>query len=240
MTPKERSELARALAAIELPHPMLERRLIRRRRFGLVVMIGACLVLAPWIAWLMFELPMDFTARHWRGVWVGLDIVELAAFAATAWAAWFQRQIVILLMILTGTLLVCDAWFDVALEFGTHGFTSSVVLALLVELPVAFLLFNGARRLVRLTVHGVMRLQGVAGPLPHLWQIPLFADGLAEALPYRRRAATPEGRSASELGPLPRVRPLAPAPAFDLDGVRRPGVPCAPRRRGSALGHQRR
>ena len=31
----------------------------------------------------------------------------------TAWALWRERQIVILLLVLTGTMLCCDAWFDV-------------------------------------------------------------------------------------------------------------------------------
>jgi hypothetical protein len=198
MTQEERRELARALAVIELPHPILERGLIRRRRLGLVAMVGVCLVLTVWIAILVLKLPTDFTARHWRTVWVGLDIAELAAFAATAWAAWRQRQIVILLMVFTGTLLLCDAWFDMVLEFGTPGFTAAVVSAVVAEVPLALLLFNGARRLVQLTLHGVMRLQGIGGPLPHLWRIPLFADGLAEALPERVRAVTVGGRSSSE------------------------------------------
>jgi hypothetical protein len=198
MSPEERRELARALAAIDLPHPMLEPRQVRRRRLGLVVMVGVCLVLAGWIAILVLELPTDFTARHWSAVWVGLDVAELVAFAATAWAAWRQRQILILFMIFTGTLLLCDAWFDLVLEFGTPDFTMAVISALVAELPLAFLLFNGARRLVRLTVHGVMHLQGISGPMPHLWRIPLFADGLAEALPERMRSVTVAGRSSSE------------------------------------------
>ena len=32
-------------------------------------------------------------------------------------AAWHQRQILIFLMVVTGTLLVCDAWFDLALAY---------------------------------------------------------------------------------------------------------------------------
>ena len=198
MSPEERRELARALAVIELPHLVVDPRYIRRRRLGLVAMTGVCVVLAGWIAILVIKLPTDFTARHWPTVWVGLDIAELAAFAATAWAAAKQRQIVILLMVFTGTLLLCDAWFDLVLQFGTSGFTMAVLSAVVAELPLAFLLFNGARRLMRQNVHGIMRLQGIAGPLPHLWRIPLFAEGLAEALPERVRGVTAVGHSSSE------------------------------------------
>ena len=185
MTPDERRRLARALAAIDLPHPLIDPRLRRRRRFGLMFMVACCLGLAVWIAILILTLPGHYTSRDWRAVWVGLDVAELAGFAATAWAAWTQRQILIFLMIVTGTLLVCDAWFDLALDYGSRGFAMSLVSALAAELPLAFLLFSSARRLVRVTIQTMMRLSGVAGPVPPLWRIPLFARGLEEVLPDR-------------------------------------------------------
>ena len=201
MSQEERNELARALAKIDLPHPMMDPRMARRREVGLLVMMGCCLVLAAWIAFLMLNLPTHFTARHWRGAWVGLDIAELAGFAATAWASWFQRQVVILFMIFTGTLLLGDAWFDVSLDYGTPDFRTSLISALVAELPLALLLFLGARRLVRITVHAVMRLEGIQAPVPPLWRVPLFADGLEEALPARFRS---RGASASQPQPASR------------------------------------
>jgi len=134
-------------------------------------------------------LPGHYTSHNWRTVWVGLDVAELAGFAATAWAAWHQRQVVIFLMIVTGTLLVCDAWFDLALDYGSSGFTMSLASALAAELPLALLLFAGARRLVRVTIQTVMQLSGITGTVPPLWRIPLFADGLEEALPAPLRRA---------------------------------------------------
>ena len=187
MTRDERRELARALAAIDLPHPLLDPRLRRRRRLGLLIMTVCCVALAAWIVILLQTLPGRYTSSDWRGVWVGLDIAELLGFAATAWAAWHQRQIVIFLMIVTGTLLVCDAWFDLALDYGSSGFTASVLSAVLAELPLAFVLFAGARRLVRVTLETVMELSGGSGPAPPLWRVPLFADGLQECLPSRLR-----------------------------------------------------
>jgi hypothetical protein len=198
MSAEERGELARALARIDLPHPMSDPRQLRRRRLGLMVMTSACVILAVWIGLFIKTLPIHFTVRHWRGVWIVLDLAELLAFAATAWAAWRQRQIVVVLMIVTGTLLLCDAWFDVALEYGTKGFRMSVVLAAVVEVPFAIMLFAGARRLIRLSVYSLMRLEGVTGPLPPLRRIPLFADGLEEALPHRfRQSVTPKDRVSS-------------------------------------------
>ena len=187
MTPDERRQLAHALAAIDLPHPLIDPRLRRRRRFGLLFMMACCLGLAAWIAILIVILPERYTSSDWRAVWIGLDIFELAGFAATAWAAWHQRQVLIFFMIITGTLLVCDAWFDLALSYGSSGFTMSVVSAVLAEFPLAFMMFAAARRLVRVTVQSLMHLEGVTGPAPALWRIPLFADGLEEALPARLR-----------------------------------------------------
>jgi hypothetical protein len=187
MTHDERRELARALAAIDLPHPLLDPRVRRRRRLGLLVLTACCVGLAGWIAILILTLPVRYTSSDWRAVWVGLDVAELLGFAATAWAAWHQRQIVIFLMVMTGTLLLCDAWFDLALDYGSSDFTQSILSAVLVEIPLAFLLFASARRLVRVTFETIMQLSGGFGPAPPLWRVPLFADGLQECLPARLR-----------------------------------------------------
>ncbi len=195
MTPDERRQLARTLAAIDRRHPLIDPRLRRRRRFGLLFMTACCLALAAWIAILILTLPMRYTSHDWRGVWVGLDIAELAGFAATAWAAWHQRQILIFLMVVTGTLLICDAWFDLALAYGSRGFTMSLVSAFVVELPLAVLLFTSARRLVRVTMQTMMQLSGIAGPVPPLWRIPLFAHGVEEALPARLRQLSTQPRA---------------------------------------------
>jgi hypothetical protein len=195
MSRDERRELARALAAIDLPHPLLDPRVRRRRRFGLIFTVACCVGLAAWIAILIRTLPGHFTSRDWRAVWVGLDIAELAGFAATAWAAWHQRQVVIFFMIMTGTLLLCDAWFDLALDYGSSGFMTSIITAVLVEFPLAFMLFAAARRLVRVTVKSLMQLEGVPGPVPPLWKVPLFADGLEEALPARLRPRSGQARA---------------------------------------------
>lgn len=187
MSPQERRELARALAAIDMQHPLTDPRLLRRRRFGLVFMTGCCVVLAAWIAILILTLPGHYTSTDWRTVWVGLDVAELAGFAATGWAAWQQRQIVIFFMIMTGTLLLCDAWFDVTLDYGSRGFTISIATAVLAELPLSLMMFAAARRLVRVTIQTLMQLAGIVGPVPPLWRVPLFAYGLEECLPARFR-----------------------------------------------------
>jgi hypothetical protein len=195
MTPDQRRELARALAAIDLPHPLVDPRVRRRRQFGLLFMTVCCIGLAAWIAILILTLPSHYTSSNWRVVWVGLDIAELIGFAATGWAAWRQRQIVILFMVMTGTLLLCDAWFDLALDYGSSSFTASILSAVLAEFPLAFILFFSARRLIRVNVEILMQLTGTVGSVPPLWRVPLFADGLQECLPARMRQPAGDARA---------------------------------------------
>ncbi len=124
----------------------------RERRMALLVSAACCVVLAGWIVLLAATLPHRFDAHHWRTVWVNFDVFLLAAFIATAWAIWRQRQVLILLLVVIGTMLCCDAWFDVGTSLATSGFTISLLSAVFAELPLAFLAFAGARRLLRATV----------------------------------------------------------------------------------------
>jgi hypothetical protein len=137
--------------------------LARERRLALLVSAACSIVLAGWIVVLAATLPHQFDAHHWRAVWVIFDVFLLAAFAATAWAIWRQRQVLILLLVLIGTMLCCDAWFDVATSLATSGFGISLLSAVLAELPLAFLAFAGARRLLRATVAAGILAGAMAG-----------------------------------------------------------------------------
>jgi hypothetical protein len=175
MTPGERRQLARMLAGIDYPHPLLD--LNRGRRLGALFSTIACVVLVAWIVVLVLTLGKHYTATHWRLAWIGFDIVELVGFALTGWAFWRGRQIVIACLLVTGTLLCCDAWFDVILDLGTHGMWMSIGSAVIVELPIAFLLLNAARRLIRLSALVAISTGREAESLPSLWRIPLLGLG---------------------------------------------------------------
>jgi hypothetical protein len=187
MSPEERRHLAQLLAAFDEPHILRDQRFQRRRRLSLMFFMGGCVILAAWIAVLAITLPIDYKASHWRGAWVGFDMGLLAAFAATAWAAWRERQVLIICLAVTGTLLLCDAWFDLILDLGSSDVWVSLATAVFAELPLAFMMFTAARRLVRMSVGVVMALEGIEGPVPPLWKIPLFAEGLVGTLPARYR-----------------------------------------------------
>jgi hypothetical protein len=184
MSPAERRRLAHALARVDYSHPLLGISLARGRRLGALVSIVACAVLIGWIIVLGLTLHRSFHTQHWKGAWIGFDFLLLLAFAATGWAFWRGRQIVIACLVVTGTLLVCDAWFDVVLDAGTPDLWVSIASALIVELPLAFLMFNAARRLIRLSALIAVGQAGDSSSrdglpedtLPPLWKIPLFGS----------------------------------------------------------------
>jgi hypothetical protein len=206
MSPKERAKLMRTLAVIDMPR-LSSPGSTRRRKLFLLGTIVCCVVLAVWIGVLAVTLPRYYRAGGWRGAWVGFDVAELAAFAATAWAAWRGRQVLIMCLTVLATLLLCDAWFDVTLNLRTSGFLVSLLSALLIEIPLAVIAILGARRLLRLTIARIRRREGLVGPVPSLWKIPLFGPDEGGLL----RDPAP---SAPAPPPAPSVPP--PSPPADL------------------------
>lgn len=194
---EELAELQRALAALATRRRGRTAQYERRRTIALAVIVTCCVALAAWTGLLAATLPHYYRAGGWRGAWVGFDIVLLAAFAATGWAAWRRRQVLIICLVVLATLLCCDAWFDVVLDSHTKGFEVSLLSAVIIELPLALLAIAGARRLFRLTIGTVGRRGGYPGPVPPLWQIPLLGVGsdaqLRDLLP--QRATAPSGGS---------------------------------------------
>jgi hypothetical protein len=186
MSVSERNQLARMLATIDYPHPLLDLNLKRRARLFALFAVVASVILAAWIVVLVLTLHRDFTSTHWRLAWVGFDIVELTGFALTGWALWRGRQIAIACLLVTGTLLCCDAWFDVILDLRTSGVWLSIGSAVLIELPIAFLLFNAARRLIRMSALAAMGAGGVRLPLPSLWRLQLIGLGSLDDPDFER------------------------------------------------------
>lgn len=155
----------------------------RRRRIFLIVIIACCIALAAWTGFLAVSLPRYYRSGDWRGAWVGFDTALLVALAATGWAAWRGRQVLIICLIVLATLLLCDAWFDVVLDLRTHGFQLSLLSAVAIELPLAGLAIAMARQLLRMTIGMVTeRRDGQQARVPPMWRLPLFGDGPADTL----------------------------------------------------------
>lgn len=190
MSPQQRLRLRQMLADLDAPDPAAGQASQRRRTILLVLVIVCCMALAAWIGVLAATLPRYYRAGDWRGAWVGFDIALLATFAVTGWAAWRRRQILIICLVVLATLLCCDAWFDVLLDARTRGFEVSLLSAILIELPLAAVAIQGARRLVRITAAVLRRSRGESGPVPRLRDIPL--TGVARDRPLSDLLTPPE------------------------------------------------
>jgi hypothetical protein len=93
--------------------------------------------LLPWILYLTFTLPSRHVTFHYDTAWIGFDVGLLASFAATAWATFRGSQWLVPLAAVTGTMLVCDAWFDVVTSRAGGEMWEAVAEATFAELPLA-------------------------------------------------------------------------------------------------------
>ena len=97
------------------------------------------MLLVPWTLWLTFTLPTRHLTHNYRLAWVGFDIFLAIAFGATAIAALRASEWLQPLAALTGTMLLCDAWFDVVTSASGDELVRAIFEALIAELPLAAL-----------------------------------------------------------------------------------------------------
>jgi hypothetical protein len=93
--------------------------------------------LVPWTLYLTFTLPSRHVTEHYDLAWVGFDIALATAFAWTAWAAVRRTRWLVPLAAVTGTMLVCDAWFDVVTSQTGGEILEAGLEAAFGELPLA-------------------------------------------------------------------------------------------------------
>jgi hypothetical protein len=94
--------------------------------------------LLPWTLWLTYSLPSRHVTRHYDVAWVGFDIALLGAFVLTTWFALRSSQWLVPAAAATGTMLLCDAWFDIVTS-DPAGRLEAVLEAAFAELPLAVL-----------------------------------------------------------------------------------------------------
>jgi hypothetical protein len=105
-----------------------------------IVLLGLVAIgLVPWSLYLTFTLPARHLTDHYDLAWVGFDVALAAAFAATTWAAVQGSYWLVPIAAVAGTMLVCDAWFDIVTSQGGGERWEAVAEALLGELPLAAL-----------------------------------------------------------------------------------------------------
>jgi hypothetical protein len=104
-----------------------------------LVLLFTAAALVPWTLWLTFKLPSRHVTEHYDVAWVVFDCALFCAVAATAWSAVKESQWLVPFAAVTGTMLVCDAWFDVMTSIGSGDALEAILEAVFAELPLAFL-----------------------------------------------------------------------------------------------------
>lgn len=137
MTERERDELLQRLAHAAGDVSLVKGRAQRERFVALTAV--AAIVLLGWVLYLAVTLPRTYTTGHWRLTWVGFDCALAGTLAATAALALWRRQLVILTSVIAGSLLICDAWFDVTTAAGTDRWLSWLSVPVEIGLSTALL-----------------------------------------------------------------------------------------------------
>lgn len=119
-----------------------------RRRLLLTVIGGSAIALLPWIWYLAATLPARHDADQWRVAWVGFDAGLVALFALGCWLSWRRHRVAVPVLAATATMLFCDAWFDILLDWTAPDRGLSVLTAVAAELPLAAVLLMRARDLL--------------------------------------------------------------------------------------------
>lgn len=116
--------------------------------------------LIPWTLYLTFTLPARHVTHHYDLAWVGFDVALFAAFGGVAWSAVRRSTLLVPFAAATGTMLLCDAWFDVVTSQTGGEMWEAVGLAVFGELPLAaacgFIVYD-AESFLRATVGRLRR-----------------------------------------------------------------------------------
>ncbi|HLX21160.1 MAG TPA: hypothetical protein VKR23_13510 [Gaiellaceae bacterium] len=160
-------------------------------------LVFCALVLIPWIALLFVTLPRHYVANHWPLAWGGFDVGLGIALATTGVSVARRSPYAEVAAAITGTLLCCDAWFDVLTSRGTSDIAQAVASALLVELPIAAACFWMARNLA----HAVE----VARPFLQAAGFTIAENKLAP--PVSEASSEDRGREMIASGSMPKEEP---------------------------------
>jgi hypothetical protein len=138
--------------------------LSRRAQLVSLCFLVGVLALIPWTVFLALTLPPRFHAQHWRLLWTGFDAALIAVLLLAAWAAWYRRQILAAISMVAGTLLFCDAWFDMVTSFGHRDEWLTMLTGFGVELPLGLFFFWLYRRIAMTTMSVLHRDTGIDPP----------------------------------------------------------------------------
>ena len=128
-----------AVIKIKLPIPI----------WAASVYIILSIILLPWAIYLGATLPAHHLSAHWDISWTGLDIALFATMLATGILAYLKSHWVIISSSTVGSLLIVDAWFDTMSQRRMLQLREAIILAIFVELPLAFISYFIAFRALR-------------------------------------------------------------------------------------------
>jgi hypothetical protein len=117
----------------------------RSRRTAILYMVAG-VVLIPWTVYLAVTLPKRELDTHYRGAWVGFDLLLVTAIIMTGYYAFRLDSRVQIPAAATATLLIVDAWFDVMTAGSRQSTFEAALMALCIEIPAAFFSLFLARR----------------------------------------------------------------------------------------------
>jgi hypothetical protein len=112
-----------------------------RHNWAGALLFAAAVLLIPWAIALGQMLPSRHVADHWDAAWTGFDVVLALSLLATAWATARRRDLVRTLAAVSGTLLLCDAWFDTLTSSPGTDLEVAILLAVFGEVPLAIVCF---------------------------------------------------------------------------------------------------
>jgi hypothetical protein len=170
---------------MQLHDPLTGRlRSVRAHPFAFLAM-AATVALVPWTLLYITQLPDRHTTTYWSEAWTGFDVLLACALGFTAWCALRERALLIVGLIVSSTLLVCDAWFDVATSLGTGDEVVTLITALAIELPLALYFALLTRRLLVASV----RASRPEYTDTALWAVPLATDRAVALVTEHRDAS---------------------------------------------------
>ena len=119
------------------------------------LLLVVALALVPWTIALGWRLPERHTSHHWDAAWVGFDIAEALAIAATGYAIARRRLWLQTAAGMAAAFLLTDAWFDNVLANGGGEHLEAALEAAFGEVPLALICLWVARNVER-TVETVL------------------------------------------------------------------------------------
>lgn len=101
------------------------------------VFVVCAVLLVPWAAYLYVVLPARVESHNHDLAWAGFDVAMVLALLATTWSLVRLSRALPIAASALATMLVVDAWFDVLTAPPGRDRLVAVVMAVVVELPLA-------------------------------------------------------------------------------------------------------